>query len=232
MTNKLKNKRGFSLVELMVVVAIMGTLASIAIPAFNEYRKTAKRSTYRADLSSLHRSWLAFGVELDSFCEDSRVPVSFAAVGMSSISTSKLYGTRDARMGFCSPNTAGGNPTDCVDSTVGSGIGVWTPEVPEGSGPGKHNFIGFGFANASCVNNGVALEQVQVLGAEGRESSSATRTMADRNCDLNAGTYEMGVFGHISGSDYYGVSVNNNGVFSLESEAPVASNTANSNCST
>ena len=84
MTNKLKNKRGFSLVELMVVVAIMGTLASIAIPAFNEYRKSAKKASYRADLSSLHKGWLAFGVEIDSFCDRDTQPsdVAIAATGI------------------------------------------------------------------------------------------------------------------------------------------------------
>ena len=91
MTNKLKNKRGFSLVELMVVVAIMGTLASIAIPAFNEYRRSAKKASYRADLSSLHKGWFAFGVEIDSFCDreshSSRV-ASIRNVGMESL----LYG--------------------------------------------------------------------------------------------------------------------------------------------
>ena len=64
MFNKnLKNKKGFSLVELMVVVAIMGVLSAIAIPSYSNYRKTAKKSAYKADLVSLHKGWLAFSVE-------------------------------------------------------------------------------------------------------------------------------------------------------------------------
>ena len=102
MTNKLKNKRGFSLVELMVVVAIMGTLASIAIPAFNEYRKSAKKAAYRADLTSLHKSWLAFGVELDSFCTRDTDPdtASIVNVGMESLSGSKYYGDNPDKNNF------------------------------------------------------------------------------------------------------------------------------------
>ncbi|MFP3982351.1 MAG: type IV pilin protein [Desulfurivibrionaceae bacterium] len=45
-----KNKKGFTLVELMVVVAIVGILASVAVTQFTKYRGRAHDSVALSDI--------------------------------------------------------------------------------------------------------------------------------------------------------------------------------------
>jgi prepilin-type N-terminal cleavage/methylation domain-containing protein len=66
--------RGFSLLELLVVVAIIGVLAAIAIPQFASYRARAVDSQMKSDLKNA-------ALAMDSyFAEKKEYPTSLAAI--------------------------------------------------------------------------------------------------------------------------------------------------------
>ena len=60
---KLLNQKGFSLVELMVVVAIIGILASIAIPNYQRFQRKALQSGGKGELGGLYTAERVFVTE-------------------------------------------------------------------------------------------------------------------------------------------------------------------------
>jgi prepilin-type N-terminal cleavage/methylation domain-containing protein len=73
MLTKLANKdqKGFTLIELMIVIAIIGILAAIAIPQFAAYRKRSYDSSATADLRNAATAQEAYYVDNDTYASTS-----------------------------------------------------------------------------------------------------------------------------------------------------------------
>jgi type IV pilus assembly protein PilE len=66
--------KGFTLIELMIVVAIVGILAAIAIPAYSDYVK-------RGNLPEAQAALAAQRVKMEQYFQDTRTYVGACAAG-------------------------------------------------------------------------------------------------------------------------------------------------------
>ncbi|MBO5753591.1 MAG: prepilin-type N-terminal cleavage/methylation domain-containing protein [Proteobacteria bacterium] len=100
-----KTNKGFTLIELMIVVAIIGILAAVAIPGFMSYIKNSKTSEAKTNLNAIGKGAVSY-FEAEHYAAD----------GMSA--TSKQY-----------PSVATANNglgTAATDETIGM---KWNPSI-------------------------------------------------------------------------------------------------------
>lgn len=64
---KRTGQKGFTLLELIVVTAIIGVLAAIAIPQYASYKRNAERASMLSDARSLYRAFVIYYLEYQEY---------------------------------------------------------------------------------------------------------------------------------------------------------------------
>jgi type IV pilus assembly protein PilA len=77
----LGSSKGFTLIELMIVVAIIGILAAIAIPNFMTYQAKARQSEAKIGLGGIFTSATSFFAEQNTFVVGSAAAIGYAVSG-------------------------------------------------------------------------------------------------------------------------------------------------------
>lgn len=136
--------KGFTLIELMIVVAIIGILAAIAIPNFLKFQARARQSEAKTNLKAVFTASKSMYAEQGNlscgFCgftpEKGNIYDYFAHNGANAVSLAHTKGS----------GTGGGEPANVPSAAVSTHDGLFTANA-------GGNIDSDTFVDAWCVND-------------------------------------------------------------------------------
>jgi type IV pilus assembly protein PilA len=165
------SKSGFSLVELMVVVAIIGILATIAVPNFQRFQARAKQSNAKTELSGIYTAQKAFLVEYNSF--HAHLPmIGFVPEGVNGTDANSAYAAIAPSRIYATSAGLGNNETAL--NFVGTNSNNRFPPAPLSSNGQAMTYAGIFPAHPSGCAAAIDINIMQQGGSGIPAASSST----------------------------------------------------------